>query len=98
MNKKDFIDLVSEKTNLTKKDVKLVIDTFLDDVCYCLAKGDKVVLSNFGVLDVNKVATRDIFSPYDGKTLKAVESFRIHFRSSDYLKEKVKNGTVPLSQ
>ena len=96
MNKKDFIDNVSLKTSLTKKEVKLVIDTFLDDVCDCLAKGDKVVLSNFGVLDVNKVATRDIFSPYDGKTLKAVESFRIHFRSSDYLKEKVKNGSAPV--
>ena len=94
MNKKDFIDNVSLKTSLTKKEVKLVIDTFLDDVCDCLANGDKVVLSNFGVLDVNKVATRDIFSPYDGKTLKAVESFRIHFRSSDYLKEKVRNGSA----
>lgn len=98
MNKKEFIDVVSSKTNMTKKDVKLVVDTFLDEVCDCLASGDKVVLSNFGVLDVNKVATRDIFSPYDGKTLKAVESFRIHFRSSDYLKEKLKNGSAFISE
>lgn len=47
MNKKEFISEISERTEMSKKDVAAVIDTFQDVVKDTVTKGDKVALTGF---------------------------------------------------
>lgn len=50
LNKKDLIDLVSEKSHLTKAESKEVVEEVLQAIEDALVAGKEVNLSNFGVL------------------------------------------------
>lgn len=60
MKKSDYYPVVAKKAHLTKKAAKDAIDTFLDEVIKTLKKGDKVVLSGFGTLEVKMVKSKDV--------------------------------------
>lgn len=92
MNKKEYVDLISAKTGLTKKDVETVLSTFFEEVCNTLCQGDKCVISNFGTLEVSRPEPHDIFSPHDGKTLSSVREVRFKFKASANLKDMIREG------
>ena len=50
LNKKDLIDLVSEKSHLTKAESKEAVEEVLQAIEDALVAGKEVNLSNFGVL------------------------------------------------
>lgn len=92
MNKKDIIDIVSEKTNNTKKNTTLIIESFLEEVTTLLVKNEKVLISNFGTFFVSETKPMNIYSPYDGKLIKDVVQTRVRFNSSQNLLEKIKKA------
>lgn len=47
MNKKEFINEISERTKVSKKDVIAVIDAFQDIVKDTVVKGDKISITGF---------------------------------------------------
>ena len=49
MKKSELIEIIAEKTKLTKKTTKEVVDVFLDEIGRALGRGEKVKLSGFGV-------------------------------------------------
>jgi len=89
MNKNDLVNIVSEKTNKTKKDVNIIIDEFLNEIIQALENNEKVLLSNFGTFEKKDIKPIDIYSPYDGKIIKGVKGSRISFKSSKLLKERL---------
>lgn len=89
MNKKDLINRVSEYVNLPKKDVHLIVDSFLGEIIDALYHNQKVTLTNFGTFEKSAVKAFDIYSPYDGKLLKNVPQIRVHFKSSAHLKKRL---------
>lgn len=90
MNKNDLVSIISQKANITKKDVGEVIDLFLNEIMDCLVRDEKVVLTNFGTFEKSTTKSIDIYSPYDGKLLKNVPQSRIRFKSSSNFKNKFK--------
>jgi DNA-binding protein HU-beta len=63
MNKKELVNSVAEKTQLKKKDVKLVIDTLFETIAAVLEKGEKVQLVDFGTFEVKKMEGRTGVNP-----------------------------------
>lgn len=63
MNKKDLINVVVEKTGLTKKDVTLALESTLDEITSALANGDSVQLIGFGGFSVSKRKERQGLNP-----------------------------------
>ena len=53
MNKKELIDIVSLKKDLTKKDAEALVDTVFDTMIESILNGDKVLISGFGTFKVN---------------------------------------------
>lgn len=92
MNKKDLIDIVSEKTNNTKKNTTKIVDSFIEEISKSLANNDKVLISNFGTFFVSETKPMNIYSPYDGKLIKDVIQTRVRFNSSQNLLEKIKKA------
>ncbi|MFA5543015.1 MAG: HU family DNA-binding protein [Bacilli bacterium] len=92
MNKKDLIDIVSEKTNNTKKNTTKIVDSFIEEISKSLANNDKVLISNFGTFFVSETKPMNIFSPYDGKLIKDVIQTRVRFNSSQNLLDKIKKA------
>lgn len=51
MNKTDLVQLVAEKTELTKKDSEKAVSAVLDLIMGAVAQGDKVQLIGFGTFE-----------------------------------------------
>ncbi len=89
MNKKDLVNVVAEKTQLKKKDVKCVIDTVFEAIAEALAKGEKVQLVDFGSFEVKKMEGRTGVNPKTREKIKIPSRNVPKFKPGKVLKEKV---------
>lgn len=58
MNKSELIGLVSEKTEMAKKDVEKVVNKVIDSIVDAVAKDEKVQLVGFGTFEKRHRAAR----------------------------------------
>ena len=58
MNKTELINIVAEKTALSKKDSESAVTAALDAITAALAEGDEVRLVGFGTFEVKKREAR----------------------------------------
>lgn len=58
MNKKEFIDKLSEKSGLTKKDCEIFLQSSMDVVEETLESGDDIKLVGFGTFSTRERASR----------------------------------------
>jgi len=90
MNKSQLIDSISIKTELPKKDVEKVINTFTNVVTDTLVDGGKVAITGFGSFEVIKRAARTGRNPQTGKTIEIGASKSPKFKARKTLKDAVK--------
>lgn len=67
--KKHLIDAVAARTKMKRADVKVVVQTLLDQIVEELGKGNRLELRDFGVFEVRERAQREAQNP---KTLEKV--------------------------
>ena len=91
MNKTDLVNVVSQETELKKKDVEAVLNATLDAIMNALKEGDKVQLIGFGNFEVKESAEREGRNPPTGETIKIAASKRPAFAPSKVFKDAV-NG------
>jgi DNA-binding protein HU-beta len=58
MTKQDFIDRVSGKSGLSKRDAGQAVDAFLDTVTESLTRGDSITFTGFGKFSTSHRAAR----------------------------------------
>ncbi|MFX4262588.1 HU family DNA-binding protein [Pelotomaculum propionicicum] len=63
MNRAELIKCLSEKTNLTKKDLEKAVEAFCGSVTEALAAGEKVRLVGFGTFATKNRAARKVYNP-----------------------------------
>jgi DNA-binding protein HU-beta len=90
ISKAELIELVSEETNLTKKDIKIVVDAFFEQMEYALKKGSKVQLTGFGTFEVRRRKAKVGVLPGTNDPLKIPAKKFPAFKASKALKETVK--------
>lgn len=71
MGKSDLVDMVAEKTGLSKKDSAAALDAAIAGVISSLKRGDKVQLTGFGSFEVRERKARK------GKNLRTNETIDI---------------------
>ena len=54
MNKRDLVDLVAKKANLTNKAARESVEAFLNAIRDGLKRGERVVITGFGTFSVRK--------------------------------------------
>lgn len=69
MTKRDLIDIVAKKANLTSKAARESVDALLNAVRDSLKRGDKVVITGFGTFSVRKRAVRPGRNPKTGEKI-----------------------------
>ena len=89
MNKIEFIDAISTKTGLTKKDTKAVIDAALETITETLAKGEQVALVGFGTFSVKARNARTAKVPGTDKTVNVPATTVAKFKVGSNLRTKV---------
>lgn len=69
MTKKDLVEVVSKKANLTSKASREAVQAFINAVRDSLKRGEKVVITGFGTFSVRKRAERIGRNPKTGEKL-----------------------------
>lgn len=90
INKDGLIGAISTKTELSKKDVEMVIDAMVDEVTKALKAGDKVTLTGFGTFKVSKRAAREGINPQTKAKLQIPAMTVPKFTAGKALKEAVR--------
>ena len=89
MNKKEFIAIIAEKSNFTKKDAEIALQAITDSLTELLAKGDSIVLPGFASISTKKRAARKGRNPATGKAIDIPASNTISFKAGTKLKEAI---------
>lgn len=69
MTKKDLIELVAKKANLTNKASRDSVQAFLNGIRDSLKRGEKVVITGFGTFSIRKRAQRPGRNPKTGEKI-----------------------------
>jgi DNA-binding protein HU-beta len=90
INKDILVDMVANKTGMSKKDVETVIDNVVDTIIDALHRDRKVTIASFGTFKVTHRAPREGINPQTKEriTIPAVNTPK--FTAGKRLKEAVR--------
>ena len=89
MNKQDLVNLVSEKTGISKEAAGQAQKTAIEAIASGLEKGDSVSLMGFGSFKVVDRAAREGRNPSTGERIQIPASKAVKFTPSKVLKERI---------
>ena len=89
MNKSDFINAITEKTDLTKTAAAQVLDVVLETVTSSLKDGESVALPGFGTFTVKERAARTGRNPRTGEVIEIAAARVPSFKAGKSLKDAV---------
>lgn len=82
--------LGSQGINITQRDVHEVVQSFIDEITESLAKGDTVILRNFGAFQVRETAAKVGRNPKEPETKVIIPArASVKFKPGKEMKEKV---------
>jgi DNA-binding protein HU-beta len=90
MNKDSLISAICEKTELSKKDIALVLETFEEVVTRALRNDEKVTLTGFGTFRISKRDARAGINPQTKEKIQIPAMSIPKFTAGKALKEAVK--------
>ncbi len=86
MNKQEYIDAISEKTGISKKDCGELLDACYSVLVETLKAGDELVISGIGKFEVREREERDGRDPRTGATIKIAASKAPSFKAGKTFK------------
>ena len=90
LTKSDLIDVLADKTQAKKKDVKVMIDSLIAEIAGALGKGGKVQITGFGTFEVRSRKARSGVKPGTTTKIKIPASKYPAFKPGKALKDQVK--------
>ncbi len=82
MNKTELIETISIKTGLSKKEVELVLNSFIERIKESVQSGSTVEIRGFGSFFQSTQEKRKIKSPIAGKTIDVPAKSKMNFKAS----------------
>jgi integration host factor subunit beta len=92
MTKADLVDRITAATGLTKRDVAVVVDRFIDAVGGALAAGKHIEIRGFGSFKVKARRSRVARNPRTGETVRVREKKVPYFKVSKELKKVIEDA------
>jgi len=90
LSKADILDVVYDKTGMTRKDIREVVDCFVDEIKDALTRWEGVELRGFGSFEVRSRKARDrARNPRTGELISVPAHGSVSFRPGQELKQLV---------
>jgi len=89
MNKQEYIDAISNKTGISKKDCGELLDACYQVLVETLKNGEELVISGIGKFEVREREERDGRDPRTGATIKIAASKTPSFKAGKTFKEDI---------
>ena len=80
MNRVDLINTLKDKSGVSRKGVKKIIDTFFVTITKTLSNGERVEIRGFGNFTVKK------YKPYIGRNPKTGKQIKVHSKKLPFFK------------
>lgn len=93
MNGSDLVAKVAQKTGLTRRRARAVVDSAFAEITVSLATGERVTLSGFGTFDVRPVGAREGRHPRTGEKLMLPSRRVVVFRVGRELRDAIEEST-----
>ena len=95
MTKQEFVDRVSDKSGLSKRDAGDAVDAFLDSITEVLGSGGEVAFTGFGKFTTQKRAARQGVNPRNPTERVSIPATTVpKFSAGSQLKQAVKSGAA----
>jgi integration host factor subunit beta len=98
MTKADLVDRVTDATGLTKRDVSVVVDRFIDAVGAALAAGNHIEIRGFGSFKVKSRRSRVARNPRTGATVDVPQKLVPYFKVSKELKKLIEDADPTIEE
>ena len=93
MTKQEFVDRVSQKSGLSRKDAATAVDAFLDSITESLRSGEEVAFTGFGKFSTQHRAARQGVNPRNPSERVSIPAARVpKFSAGSQLKQAVKQS------
>jgi DNA-binding protein HU-beta len=93
VTKQEFVDRVSSKSGLSRKDAGTAVDAFLDSITDALSKGEEVAFTGFGKFQTQHRAARQGVNPRNPSERVHIPASRVpKFSAGSQLKQAVKES------
>lgn len=93
MTKSELIEkLAARQTQLSLKDVELVVKTIIEHMAQSLAKGERIEIRGFGSFSLHFRKPRVGRNPKTGQSVQLEGKYVPHFKPGKELREKVNAG------
>ena len=93
MLKTDLINIVAIRTNLTKHQTKIVVDSFINTITESLSKGTYIDIRGFGSFRIRERNARIGINPKSGQRINIPAKKVPYFRAGKSLKLSVDKNT-----
>ncbi len=91
MNGSQLVGRVAERTGLSRRKVRSVVDAALAEIITGLSAGERVTLSGFGTFDVRQIGERTGRHPRTGDRLIVPPRRAVVFRAGRELQDTLQN-------
>lgn len=92
LTKAEMSEYLFAKLGLSKRDAKVLVELFFEEVRRALESGEQVKLSGFGNFDLRDKNQRPGRNPKTGEDIPITARRVVTFRSGQKLKNRVKNA------
>lgn len=89
MTKADLVNVMAEKSGLSKGDAEKALKAFTDAIAEALKAGDKVALVGFGTFSVGERAARTGQNPQTGAKIDIAAAKSPKFKAGKALKDSI---------
>jgi DNA-binding protein HU-beta len=92
INKGTLVASLAAKTDLSKKDVEMVVDALIEEITSQLQSRNQVAFTGFGTFSTSDRAARQGVNPKTGEKIQIAATTVPKFKAGKSLKEAVKQG------
>jgi DNA-binding protein HU-beta len=95
MTKADLVEKIAEKTGLTRTDVAVIVDGFLDAVKDAMKEGKNIEIRGFGTFKIKARKARKARNPRTGEEVPVPDRKVPVFKPSNEFKELIIQQNLP---
>ena len=92
MKKKDLIDVISKKSQISRSESKLCVEVIVEELTLAIVSGEGVEVRGFGGFNKRHRKGRIGINPKTGEKTKVAAKFVPFFKPGKFLKEAVNKG------
>ena len=92
MKKKDLIDVISKKSQISRSESKLCVEVIVEELTLAIASGERVEVRGFGGFYKRHRKGRIGINPKTSEKTKITEKFVSFYKPGKFLKEAINKG------